>query len=388
MPNKYKYNIIKRFIFGIMNKDDAKALLSKTKDESFFSELSEEMSDVWIHDVETKESKHDHAEYIYEASTILHKMKKPQQTRKRYLLLIASVAAVVALLIFSISHLVDSSSIDQSDIQSFALIHQADIKEIAETQLVISDKETILLEEKESTITYNEDGLVANQNDIAKEQIAPYNQLLTPKGKRSVLTFSDGSKAWVNAGTRVIYPAKFVGKEREIYVDGEIYIEVFKDKSRPFIVKTKDMNVQVLGTKFNVTAYEADATSRVVLTEGSVAVKSGQSKKKTGTVLSPNQMLELSDNKEIISNVNPNKYTSWVDGLYIFDDESLSVLTLALSRYYGVEVECEAEAAALLCTGKIDLQETIDEILELLTYSSPISYKKVGDKYYINKINP
>lgn len=77
--------------------------------------------------------------------------------------------------------------------------------------------------------------------------------MVIPRGKRSVLTFSDGSKVWVNAGTRVIYPTEFEKDKREIYVDGEIYIEVARDEERPFYVRTKDMNVRVLGTKFNVT---------------------------------------------------------------------------------------------------------------------------------------
>lgn len=388
MKHSNKYNIIKRYLFGILNKEDAESLLAKSEEKTFISEIEDEMSNLWLHEVEKEHSNQVPAEYIYEASTLLHNIQKPKPSSRKYLLLLGSVAAILALLVFSTFHLVDGGSISQIQIESFASNNKVDIKDIAETQLVISDAKTILLDDKESTVTYNEDRITANQNDIAKEQVAAYNQLLTPKGKRSVLILSDGSKAWVNAGTRVIYPVKFADKEREIYVDGEIYIEVSRDKSRPFIVKTKDMNVQVLGTKFNVTAYETDATSRIVLAEGKVSVKTNQSKLPTGTVLSPNQMLELSASQETVQSVNPSKYISWIDGLYVYDDERLANVALALSRYYGVEIECSDKVSALLCTGKLDLKETVDEILELLSYSSPIAYHKEGNKYFINEINP
>lgn len=113
-----------------------------------------------------------------------------------------------------------------------------------------------------------------------------------------VLTFSDGSKVWVNAGTRVIYPTEFEKDKREIYVDGEIYIEVARDEERPFYVRTKDMNVRVLGTKFNVTAYESEPIRSVVLAQGCVQVETTQTPK---AILAPNQMFSSVEGKENIS---------------------------------------------------------------------------------------
>ena len=110
------------------------------------------------------------------------------------------------------------------------------------------------------------------------------------------MTFADGSKVWVNAGTRVIYPVEFEKDKREIYVDGEIYIEVARDENRPFYVRTKDMNVRVLGTKFNVTAYESEAIRSVVLAQGCVQVETARTPK---AILAPNQMFSLPMERKI-----------------------------------------------------------------------------------------
>lgn len=124
--------------------------------------------------------------------------------------------------------------------------------------------------------------------------MAKYNQIITAKGKRSQLQLSDGTMLWVNSATRVIYPTQFSETEREIYVDGEIYIEVAKENKRKFIVKTKDFSVQVLGTKFNVSSYENNAISKVLLVEGKVSVK--KDKIETAPIImSPHELLELDE---------------------------------------------------------------------------------------------
>ncbi len=93
------------------------------------------------------------------------------------------------------------------------------------------------------------------QESVTDEEHS-FNQLIVPNGKRSTLALEDGTKMWINAGSRVIYPNKFKKNKREIYVDGEVYMEVARDEERPFVVKTNMLDVQVLGTSFNVMAYK------------------------------------------------------------------------------------------------------------------------------------
>ena len=89
---------------------------------------------------------------------------------------------------------------------------------------------------------------------------------------RSSLTFSDGTKIWVNSGSKVIYPVSFEKKKREIYVEGEVYLDVTHDTSWPFVVRTQQVDVKVLGTSFNVSAYKDDSNMQVTLVEGKVEV--------------------------------------------------------------------------------------------------------------------
>lgn len=191
---------------------------------------------------------------------------------KNYFLVGMSIAASVVILLGSLFFLRNLQGNDDLDIASFALQAKITLPKSDETLLILSEKKVLSMKEKDAVITYDSTEINTSQEKVAKENVASYNQLVTPRGKRSVLTFSDGSKVWVNAGTRVIYPAEFEKEKREIYVDGEIYIEVARDESRPFYVKTKNMNVRVLGTKFNVTAYESEYVQSVVLVSGSVQV--------------------------------------------------------------------------------------------------------------------
>ena len=150
-----------------------------------------------------------------------------------------------------------------------------------EIQLVLSDK-LIPISGQESQIEYDAKGTVAvNSEKIAdvslnsantSKRLSEFNQLIVPNGKRSTLILEDGTKLWVNAGSRIVYPVTFADKKREIYVNGEVFLEVTPDKKRPFIVKTKEIDVQVLGTSFNVMAYETDESSSVVLVTGAVQV--------------------------------------------------------------------------------------------------------------------
>ena len=112
------------------------------------------------------------------------------------------------------------------DIATFAVQTKTELPATEETLLILAEDKVVSLKEKETTITYDSVAIKANEENISKKELAVYNQLVIPRGKRSVLTFSDGSKVWVNAGTRVIYPTEFEKDKREIYVDGEIYIEV------------------------------------------------------------------------------------------------------------------------------------------------------------------
>ena len=189
------------------------------------------------------------------------------------------------------------------------------------------------------------------------------------------------TQIWANSGTRLVYPSQFTADKREIFVDGEIFIDVKPDHKRPFIVQTGDMNVRVLGTRFNVQAYHADEQKRVVLQSGSVKISSNTSKDEI--LLKPAEMYEATGTGSIVKPVNVNNYISWVDGIYICESERLDFILTRLSRYYGKEIVVDERAAKLKCNGKLDLKDNLNDVLQILQYIVPIEHTKENNIYSV-----
>jgi ferric-dicitrate binding protein FerR (iron transport regulator) len=256
----------------------------------------------------------------------------------------------------------------------------------SDTRLILSEKNTVVLNNKESSVQYGEETIKAGENLILKEKTSPYNQLITPYGKRSTVTFSDGTKAWVNAGSKLTYPAEFGKEKREIYVDGEIYIEVSEDKKRPFVIKTKQMDINVLGTKFNVSAYEADNVNSVVLLSGSVSISPNTHNK--DIVLKPNQMYTDLEGSYSVENVDASIHILWTQGLYRFESEKLGNIVTRLERYYGIRIVCDAAISEMKCSGKLDMKDDLNKLLAELSHALPIQYRQNIDGSYTIIQNP
>lgn len=273
------------------------------------------------------------------------------------------------------------------DIAKILEQQQPDTKEVL---LVMSGKEKIEVT-PDATIVYSDKGEVkVNSEKIEKritekndKQKPEYDQLVVPKGKRTTLNLSDGSKLWINSGSRVVYPRVFAPDRREIYVDGEAYLEVKRNEQAPFIVKTDRFEVKVLGTVFNISAYKKMETSSVVLVEGSVNVKDENNIENR---LLPNEAVEIKNgaagNKEVVET---KYYTAWVDGFLLLKSEPIIRLLDKLNYYYGKKIIYTDDIKDLQLNGKLDLKENILETLEMIASSTAITYKVEGDDIYIKK---
>jgi ferric-dicitrate binding protein FerR (iron transport regulator) len=173
-----------------------------------------------------------------------------------------------------------------------------------------------------------------------------------------------------------VYPVAFQNDRREIFVEGEVFLHVAADAQRPFFVKTHQVDVQATGTEFNVKAHRDEDESTVVLVSGIVTVFS----KNREHTLKPNDIYTYNNGQETVENGAIYIYVSWKDGLYIFDSERLDVIAKHLSRYYGVEIKCSDAAADMRCTGKLDMKEKFETVLEGMSYAVPIvcSYRNGG----------
>jgi ferric-dicitrate binding protein FerR (iron transport regulator) len=258
-------------------------------------------------------------------------------------------------------------------------------------QVIFSDDHQVILKEKEADIVYNDKGeAIFNSQTISQSKEADvsnenaYNQMIIPKGRHSSLTLSDGTVLWLNASSRVIYPPVFNQDVREIFIEGEAFLDVKPDAGRPFIVKTSRMEIQVTGTSLNISAYPEEDTQMVVLVSGSVKVKPKTDSAKE-TTLTPNQIFRLTGNVTTLDHVNVNYYISWKEGMYIYNCQSLSFILDRLGRYYGVDINFDPEVGTLKYSGKLDLKSNVERVLDGLKNTAPIRYTKQDKSYYLFK---
>ena len=211
-------------------------------------------------------------------------------------------------------------------------------------------------------------------------------ELSNPLGMKSTVTLPDGSKVILNAGTTLIYPTAFVKSEREVRVRGEAFFEVVHDSKRPYYVKTGDVKVKVLGTKFNVKAYDDDRFIEVTLTEGSVDV--GWKKEKQDIRLQPGQLAcfdkvaETSNKRE----VDLNFHTAWKDGKFYFDGLTFESIAKQLERNFNVHIHIASDKLkSTVFTGDFVRGENLEQILHIMTLDKRIHYKIEGNQVYISE---
>lgn len=292
-------------------------------------------------------------------------------------------AAVVILVLASSLYFLWEKAVVEAPVDYESILSQMVIAEdsIQNVLLVFSDAEKIEMTDQNVELAYDAEGNISI-NSSGKGNIASpvhnttgNNQLYVPYGRTMQVSLSDGTKVWVNSGSRLIYPVSFSGHKREIYLEGEIYLEVARNEDMPFVVKTNRMEVEVLGTAFNISAYRNDEIQSVVLANGSVAIKDKISE--TPTIIKPNQRYTLakSTNEINLDTVDVFYYICWKYNLIMSESESLSAILKKLERYYNVRMDYNAEEIdPIQVKGKLDLKNTVEETLNVIALTTPISY--------------
>ncbi|WP_106829423.1 FecR family protein [Parabacteroides pacaensis] len=309
--------------------------------------------------------------------------RKTRKTRQFYSLL--SGAAGIALLVLVTYFMVPfhPGSLRTGEIQKDSISPGKDIV------LVLANKKTFTLEQN-AAIQYTPEGNVVI--DDQKKQLVTQtedkktemNKLIVPRGRRSTLTLADGTKVWINSGTIVEFPPVFNENTRHIYVDGEIYIEVAKNENQPFIVNTSYFKVQVLGTRFNISAYKEEATHSVVLVKGSVEVSSQAG---NPVRLHPDEMLCMEENGYTTRKVDVYEYISWKDGILQFTRQPLIQIINHLARYYDLQITCDENIRLMSCSGKLVLFDDINKVLHAIETTVPVKYQKNGNEITFSKNN-
>lgn len=191
-----------------------------------------------------------------------------------------------------------------------------------------------------------------------------------------VVELPDGTQVCLGSKTIFRYENDYGNKQRTVYLEGEAFFEVAKDKDKPFIVKTKEQDIEALGTKFNVTAYPSDSLLTTTLLEGSVRLTTEN--KSQRAILKPNQQLVYNRNTHISSifDVDAKQYISWTTGYYYFPEQSLKAILYRLSHVYGVQFTVNSERLnRRTFTGTFYRGQSIKDIMEIIHLSIPIRYK-------------
>ncbi|SIR11185.1 FecR family protein [Maribacter ulvicola] len=253
---------------------------------------------------------------------------------------------------------------------------------------ILDDKGNVIGQQKGAQLNYT--GVVSESAYAATDKKLKYNELIVPYGKKMKLVLSDSTVVHMNSGTTFKYPVKFLKDGvRKVYLTGEAFFEVSESKSNSFIVSTSEIDIRVLGTKFDVSSYTDDKAVSAVLVEGSVELyKSGSQKKEVENyVLEPGQM--ASWNKSIanmnITEVDIHEYTSWVNGKIIFQVRPFKEIIKVLERHYDVAITNNYKALDnQQFFAKFDT-ETIEQVMTYFQSSIPFSYTRKGDEIIINQ---
>ena len=211
--------------------------------------------------------------------------------------------------------------------------------------------------------------LVYTNGDTIVEKQVKYNTLEIPRGGEYALQLADGTRVWLNAGTSLRYPVAFSGQERRVKLRGEGYFEVAKDSASPFVVSVNGVDVRVLGTSFNVSAYSDEVVTTLV--EGKVLMRS----QADSVVLVPDRQGVWDGKRMTVKRVDARNYALWREGVFFFEDMPLEDILDALARWYDVHVFYQnAELKMMRFSVEIKRYEHIDTILRRIAETNRVRF--------------
>jgi len=389
-----KYFEDKKFVRWVLNPDNELNNYWKIYLKDNPSEKADiELARLLISQLQSKKENNIDTESIDLLSDIIRQLEQTQKKRKfRRVFTSLLKYAAVGLLFFTLGiALYYFQKPDQLKEISEQLALMPDEKN---SQLILGGGKNVPIARKESTVEYQSDGkIVINKQDTVltktDKQKQELNQLVVPYGKNSSIKLPDGTIAYLNAGSRLIYPSFFKGNMREVYLIGEGFFEVTHDEKMPFIVQTNDLSIEVLGTEFNVSAYPSDKFVETVLVQGKVKLKEkGFQPLKKDYVLEPDQLVVFNrGSAEIkISKVNVINYIAWHEGFMNFESSDLSRIVKKLERYYNIRIMFSDPMLGIRSiSGKLVLKEKKERVLNVLAETASAELVKINETTYMLK---
>ena len=323
--------------------------------------------------------------------TIHEKIEKPKHTKRRIFQLpvfrLAAASIILLIITAGVLYFTTNNSTDSSSNQQANNISQTDVLPGGDKAILTLDngQQIVLDTAANGTITQQGNVTISKLNGqltyskaTGNEEVL-YNTITTPKGGQYKLELADGSKVWLNAASSIRFPTAFINKERLVEITGEAYFEISKDASKPFKVLVNKMQVEVLGTHFNINAYNDEADIKTTLLEGSVKV----SKEEKTALLKPGEQAQLNAMYLIVNkNVNLQKVIAWKNGAFDFNGESLQSAMRQIARWYDVDVVYEKGLPDIEFGGKVQRNLKLSQIIKGLE-DSEIHFRIEGRKLIV-----
>lgn len=311
-------------------------------------------------------------------SQILQSKKtKKKSVRPLYLWLSGAAAAILILMaVFTYTYNYQLPALpDTKELMASEL----DDINYAGNEIRINIGDTYYQVQNNATLVHSEQGELMLDDGRKVSVDSDFVVVTVPRGRRLNIQLADGTMAWMNAESRVIYPAAFSADRRDIFMEGEMYLDVATDKEKPFSVLTKNFDVMVTGTEFNISAYNDDAVNSVVLVEGKVEVSANN----TVNRLSPNQGYFAEAETSAVRDIDVYPYVSWKEGIMKLEGVPLSEILKKISRYYGISIHFDKNFSNEIYVGKLNLKESVETVLHNISLSTPFKYSRDNNDIYI-----
>ncbi|MFT3845941.1 MAG: FecR domain-containing protein [Lacibacter sp.] len=301
---------------------------------------------------------------------------------------LSAAAAVASLLFLSVFYffqpknntasVAGKGKVKQTDIapgQNGAILRLAD-----GSSIVLDSAHDGILSQQGNAVAMKDGAQLSYVKDGSGKIATGYNTIETPRGRQFQITLEDGTKVWLNASSSIRFPIVFNGAERPVEITGEVYFEVARNKEKPFVVRSGDMQVQVLGTHFNVNAYKDESTINTTLIEGSVRISKG----KTAGMLKPGQQAQVSGagSLRIKEHADIEEVLSWKNGRIAFTNADLESIMRQVSKWYDVDVEYAGPVPNRTFTADISRNTNLSEFLRVLEISN-IHFRIEGRKLIV-----
>ena len=325
---------------------------------------------------------------------LLHKIEKPEIQRSKEITMPFWrragwwVAASVILLLGAGYFLFFNKTVKQTEIVKAPVTNDVKPPEINRAMITLANGQSVYLDSARN-------GSLAMQGNVKIEKLADgqiaysgsakevaYNTLINPRGSNMIdMTLADGSRVWLNAGSSVTYPVAFVGKERKVSVTGEAYFEVAHNREMPFKVSKGETAITVMGTHFNVNAYDDESAIKVTLLEGSVAV----SRQASVVKIKPGEQAILRQAQgdiDVAQHVDVEQVMAWKNGYFSFEDSDIKAVMRQLARWYDVEVIYQGGVSNDTYGGRINRNSKASEVLTILERNG-VHFKIQGKKIIV-----